>query len=172
MLSSHFVLYFICSYVFLIVLPFCHRHSFTLISPLGWFLRGIWSPLLWSDWHYGRGQPQWWSQGGATSVFPLVSFSLYSYLKVPGRSIPNGTLSGCLFTFSTLLLLALFTALTCSPSLLHNDCMYVSVFALFLFMLQLQSLLILLLLQVHGWLHILETFRSCWCHPCDMVGLI
>ena len=58
----------------------------------------------------------------------MAGANLSGELKNPGFSIPRGTLSACALTLTTFLLLALLTALTCSPTFLLNDCFYMAKF--------------------------------------------
>jgi len=59
---------------------------------------------------------------GVTGV--MAGANLSGDLISPGKSIPRGTLSASLFTFSTFMVLSLLTAMTCNTNLLHFDCMY------------------------------------------------
>jgi len=59
---------------------------------------------------------------GVTGI--MAGANLSGELVSPGKNIPRGTLSACLTTFMTFMLLSLLTSLTCDPVLLHNDCMY------------------------------------------------
>jgi len=59
---------------------------------------------------------------GVTGI--MAGANLSGELVSPGKNIPRGTLSACLTTFLTFMLLSLLTSLTCDPVLLHNDCMY------------------------------------------------
>ena len=61
---------------------------------------------------------------GVTGI--MAGANMSGELVSPGKNIPRGTLGACLFTLATLAILALFTALTCDPSLLMHDCMYMS----------------------------------------------
>ena len=61
---------------------------------------------------------------GVTGIMSGANMS--GELVSPQKSIPKGTLSACLFTFLTLSLLALLTALTCEPAVLLHDCNYMS----------------------------------------------
>lgn len=59
---------------------------------------------------------------GVTGI--MAGANLSGELKSPGKSIPLGTISSCVFTFTTFMVLSLLTALTCNLPLLHHDCMY------------------------------------------------
>jgi len=59
---------------------------------------------------------------GVTGI--MAGANLSGELKSPGKSIPIGTLSACAFTFITFIVLIVLTALTCNPTLLHQNCMY------------------------------------------------
>ena len=61
---------------------------------------------------------------GVTGIMSGANMS--GELVSPGKSIPKGTLSACAFSFSILLSLSFFTALTCDPNLLLHDCNYMS----------------------------------------------
>ena len=61
---------------------------------------------------------------GVTGV--MAGANLSGELKSPASSIPLGTLSACLLTFITFIVLALLTTLTCDKALLLNDCLYMT----------------------------------------------
>lgn len=61
---------------------------------------------------------------GVTGIMSGANMS--GELVSPGKSIPLGTLSACLFTFSVLGVLAFLTCLTCDPNFLLHDCNYMS----------------------------------------------
>lgn len=65
---------------------------------------------------------------GVTGIMSGANMS--GELLSPGRSIPTGTLGACLFTLSILTSMSLLTALTCTPSLVLHDCMYLTEFSL------------------------------------------
>lgn len=58
----------------------------------------------------------------------MAGANLSGELKDPAYSIPRGTLSACAITFVTFMSLSILTALTCSPTLILNDCFYMSEF--------------------------------------------
>jgi len=59
---------------------------------------------------------------GVTGI--MAGANLSGELISPGKSIPLGTISSCIFTFTTFIILSLLTAMTCNLPLLHHDCMY------------------------------------------------
>ena len=59
---------------------------------------------------------------GVTGI--MAGANLSGDLKSPAKNIPRGTLSACLTTFLTFLVVVVLTSLTCDPALLQHDCMY------------------------------------------------
>jgi len=59
---------------------------------------------------------------GVTGI--MAGANLSGDLVAPAKNIPVGTLSGCLFTFTTFIILSILTGLSCTPALLHNECMF------------------------------------------------
>ena len=65
---------------------------------------------------------------GVTGVMAGVNMS--AELKNPGKSIPNGTLWACATTGVMLIVEMILIALTCSRSLIYNDCFFMEEFTL------------------------------------------
>lgn len=61
---------------------------------------------------------------GVTGI--MAGANMSGELVAPGKNIPRGTLSACLFTLTILLLLSILTGLTCDPAMLLHNCMYMS----------------------------------------------
>lgn len=61
---------------------------------------------------------------GVTGIMSGANMS--GELISPRKSIPKGTLAACAFTFLSLTVISVLTAMTCDPNLLLHDCSYMS----------------------------------------------